>query len=304
MVSSTDSNALGRYLRARRAVARPEEAGVPGAGNRRVPGLRREEVAFLAGVSSDYYVRLEQGRDRHPSDQVLLAIARGLQLDDDGTAYLLQLARPDNRRRRARRPEKASDSIRTLIDGWPLTPAYVHGRYMDILAANRLATALSPFLIPGRNAILDAFTEPEMRELHRDWDAMTARVVPYLRSVAGPDAGDPRLTGLVGELSLRSDRFRALWARHDVRHKSTGISLLRHPQAGELELRYEKLLIPGTEIQTLVTYHAEPGSDSEERLRLLASLGAPDPAPDPAPDAASDPAPARPARPDTPAPDR
>src|SRR5271163_3517956 len=129
MPATADANALGRYLRVRRALARPDAAGVPRQGNRRVPGLRREEVAFLAGVSSDYYVRLEQGRDRHPSDQVLLAIARALQLDDDGTAYLLQLARPDNRRRRARRPEKASDSIRTLIDGWPLTPAYVHGRY-------------------------------------------------------------------------------------------------------------------------------------------------------------------------------
>ena len=279
MTSSADPGALGSYLRARREVARPEAAGVPGQRNRRVPGLRREEVAFLAGVSSDYYVRLEQGRDRHPSDQVLLAIARALQLDDDATAYMVQLARPDSRRRRrARRPEKASDSIRTLIEGWPLTPAYVHGRFMDILAVNRLATALSPFLAPGRNAILDAFTEPEMRELHRDWDDMTARIVPYLRSVAGPDADDPRLAALVGELSLRSDRFRVLWARHDVRHKSTGISLIRHPQAGDLELRYEKLLIPASDAQTLVTYHAEPGSDSEDRLRLLASLSAAAPA--------------------------
>lgn len=276
MTSSADPGALGRYLRARREQASPEIAGVPDQRNRRVPGLRREEVAFLAGVSSDYYVRLEQGRDKNPSDQVLLAIAQALQLDDDATAYLLQLARPDSRRKkRARRPEKVSDGIRTLIDGWPLTPAYVHGRYMDILAANRLATALSPFLTPGRNAILDAFTEPEMREQHRDWDDMTARIVPYLRSVAGPEVDDPRLVELVGELSLRSDRFRTLWARQDVKHKSTGTSLLLHPQAGQLELRYEKLLIPATDMQTLVTYHAEPGSESEERLRLLASINAP-----------------------------
>jgi transcriptional regulator with XRE-family HTH domain len=280
MTSSPDSSALGSYLRARREVASPEAAGVPDQGNRRVPGLRREEVAFLAGVSSDYYVRLEQGRDKHPSDQVLLAIARALQLDDDAIAYLLQLARPgSSRRRRARRPEKASESIQALINGWPLTPAYVHGRYMDILAVNPMATALSPLLAPGRNAILDAFTEPEMRELHRGWDDMTARLVPYLRSVAGPDAGDPRLTRLVGELSLRSDRFRALWARHDVRYKSTGTSHLRHPEAGDLELRYEKLLIPATDMQTLVTYHADPGSDTEERLRLLATISAPAPKP-------------------------
>jgi hypothetical protein len=146
---------------------------------------------------------------------------------------------------------------------------------MDVLTANRLAAALSPFLVPGRNAILDAFTEPEMRELHQDWEEMTARIVPYLRSVAGPDVDDPRLVELVGELSLRSDRFRTLWARQDVRYKSTGISLLKHPQVGRLELRYEKLLIPATDMQTLVTYHAQPGSESQERLRLLASISAP-----------------------------
>src|SRR5579859_6182341 len=124
MPATADASALGRYLRVRRALADPGAAGVPGQGNRRVPGLRREEVAFLAGVSSDYYVRLEQGRDRHPSDQVLLAIARALQLDQDATAYLLQLAKPPGpRSKRTRRPEKASDGIRTLIASWPLTPA-------------------------------------------------------------------------------------------------------------------------------------------------------------------------------------
>jgi transcriptional regulator with XRE-family HTH domain len=149
MPAAADANALGRYLRVRRALVRPDAAGVPGQGSRRVPGLRREEVAFLAGVSSDYYVRLEQGRDRHPSDQVLLAIARALQLDEDATAYLVQLAKPPSRRsKRARRPEKVSDGIRTLISSWPLTAAYVHGRYADILAANTLATALCPFFTP------------------------------------------------------------------------------------------------------------------------------------------------------------
>ena len=273
---------------------RPDAAGVPGQGNRRVPGLRREEVAFLAGVSSDYYVRLEQGRDRHPSDQVLLAIARALQLDEDATAYLLQLAKPPSPRKRTRRPEKVSDGIRTLISSWPLTPAYVHGRYTDILAANTLATARCPFLTPGRNAILDAFTEPEMRELRPDWDAMTARAVPHLRSIVGADTGDPRLVELVGELSLRSERFRTLWARQDVKHKTTGTSLFNHPQVGPLALGYERLLIPGSDMQALVTYHAQPGSDSEERLRLLASITT----------TGSDaPVRPRPARPHTPTPD-
>src|ERR1700722_11473713 len=277
MGAAADSNALGTYLRARREQARPEAAGVPDQRNRRGPGPRPGEGAVPAGVSSDYYVRLEQGRDKNPSDQVLLSIARALQLDEDATAYLLQLARPaSRRRRRSRKPEKVSDSIRDLIEGWPLTVAYVHGRDMDVPAAHRLAASLSPLLRPGRNAILDAFTAPEMRALHQDWEEVPARVLPYLGSVAGPDVDDPRLVELVGELSLRSDRFRTLWARQDVRHKSTGISLFRHPQVGPLELRYEKLLIPATDLQTLVTYHAQPGSDSQERLRLLAAIGTPE----------------------------
>src|ERR1700749_1213233 len=294
MPAPADASALGRYLRVRRALVRPNAAGVPGQGNRRVPGLRREEVAFLAGVSSDYYVRLEQGRDRHPSDQVVLAIARALQLDEDATAYLPELAKPPIlRSKRNRRPEKVSDGIRTLISSWPLTAAYVHGMYMNILAANTLATALCPFITPGRNAILDAFTEPEMRELRPDWDVMTARVVPHLRSVAGADTGDPRLVELVGQLSLRSERFRTLWARQDVKPRTTGASLFNRPQVGPLELNYERLLIPGSDMQGLVTYHAQPGSDSEERLRLLTSITTTGPGPD-------TPARPRPARPHTP----
>ncbi|MDT7847487.1 helix-turn-helix domain-containing protein [Streptomyces justiciae] len=273
MTSNDDPGPLAKYLRVRRELVRPEAVGIPDTGNRRVPGLRREEVAFLAGVSSDYYVRLEQGRDRHPSEQVLVSIAQALQLDEDATAYLLKLAAsPGRRRRRSGSPEKVSVGIRTLIGTWPLTPAYVHSAYMDILAANPLAVALSPFNAPGHNSVIAAFLEPELRSLHADWEEMTARVVPYLRSVAGPDVDEPRLVEIVGELSIRSERFRKLWARQDVKHKSTGTSLLRHPQVGPLELHYEKLLVPGAPGQTLVTYHAEPGSDSEERLRLLASL--------------------------------
>ncbi|MFR9794786.1 helix-turn-helix domain-containing protein [Streptomyces sp. MS06] len=276
-MATEDANTLGRYLRARRELVTPAAAGVPDLGNRRVPGLRREEVAFLAGVSSDYYVRLEQGRDRHPSEQVLHGIARALQLDGDATRYLLRLAEPQSpRRRRARRPEKAAEGIRTLIGTWPLTPAYVHGRYMDVLAANGLAVALSPFNAPGHNGILAAFLQPEMRELHPDWEDMTARIVPYLRSVAGAEVDDPRLVEIVGELSLRSERFRALWARQDVKHKTSGTSRFDHPLVGPLELHYEKLLVPGTGGQTLVTYHARPGSESEDGLRLLAGMAAPE----------------------------
>ena len=211
---------------------------------------------------------------------MLLAIARALQLDEDATAYLLQLAKPPSpRSKRTRRPEKVSDSIRTLISSWPLTPAYVDDKCTHILAANTLATALCPFITPGRNAILDAFTEPEMRELRPDWDAMTARAVPHLRSIAGADSGDPRLVELVGELSLRSERFRTLWARQDAKHETTGTSLFNHPQVGPLELNYERLLIAGSDMQALVTYHAQPGSDSEERLRLLDTITTPHPTP-------------------------
>jgi hypothetical protein len=152
-------------------------------------------------------------------------------------------------------------------------PPYVHDTCTHILAANTLATALCPFLTPpGRNAILDAFTEPEMRELRPDWDIMTARVVPHLRSITGAETGDPRLVELVGELSLRSERFRTLWARQGFKHNTTGASLFNHPQVGPRELNYERLLIAGSGMLALVTYHAQPGSDSEERLRLLDSI--------------------------------
>ncbi|KUN81076.1 DNA-binding protein [Streptomyces bungoensis] len=276
MTATGEPGTLAAYLRARRQLVQPAAVGIADVGNRRVPGLRREEVAFLAGISSDYYVRLEQGRDRHPSEQVLLSIAQALQLDEEATSYLLKLAASrQSRPRRPRKPERVSDGIRTLINSWPLTPAYVHGMYMDVLAANQLAIALSPYNAPGHNSILAAFLEPEVRELHPDWEEMTARVVPYLRSVAGPNVDDPRLVEIVGELSVRSERFRRLWGRQDVKNKSSGVSPMQHPEVGPLELHYEKLLIPGAAGQILVTYHARPGSTSEERLRLLASLSGP-----------------------------
>ncbi|MFB8247262.1 transcriptional regulator [Streptomyces sp. NPDC055952] len=199
-----------------------------------------------------------------------------MQLDEEAGAYLLKLAASRRSRpRRSRRPEKVGDGVRPLINSWPLTPAYVHGTYMDVLAANPLAVALSPYNAPGNNSILTAFLEPEVRALHTDWEEMTARVVPYLRSVAGPDVDDPRLVDIVGELSVRSERFRHLWGRQDVKNTSSGVSLMQHPEVGPLELHYEKLLVPGATGQILVTYHARPGSASEERLRLLASLSSP-----------------------------
>lgn len=268
----TASATLGDYLRTRRQLVRPADVGLPAGTRRRVAGLRREEVALLAGISVEYYLRLEQGRDRHPSDQVVASIARALQLDPDAAAYLHSLARPQPpKRRRAPRPERVSENIRNLIDNWTTTPAYVHGRDLTVLAANPLAVALSPSYAPGANSLRAAFLEPEMRIFYRDWDTMTAKAVPYLRSVLGSEIDDPRLARLIGELSLRSERFRTLWARHDVRHQTSGQSRLLHPQVGPLDLRYEKLALPGTG-QMLITYHAEPGSESEQRLRLLGML--------------------------------
>jgi transcriptional regulator with XRE-family HTH domain len=182
-------NLIGEYLRARRELVRPEEVGIPDfGGRRRVHGLRREEVAMLAGVSSDYYVRLEQGRDQHPSQQVLDALARALQLDDDAAAHLQRLANPPTRRRRkSTRPEKVPAGILQLIESWSQTPAYVYGRYMDVLAANPLATALAPYYVKGGNLVRAAFLDPRVRDLHGDWEHVTEGTVAGLRALVGPD---------------------------------------------------------------------------------------------------------------------
>jgi transcriptional regulator with XRE-family HTH domain len=268
-------NLIGEYLRARRELVRPEDVGLPDLGRRRVPGLRREEVAMLAGVSSDYYVRLEQGRDQHPSEQVVEALARALQLDDDATAHLHRLAhQPPRRRRPPRRPERVPTGIQQLIASLSETPAYVYGRYMDVLAANPLARALVPYYRPGENLVRAAFLDPTVRDIYDDWERVTESTVAGLRALVGPDVDDPRLAELVGELSVRSERFRQLWARHDVRPKRAGKIHMDHPQVGPLDLGYEKLPIPSTDGETLVVYHAEPGSRSAQALSLLASAAA------------------------------
>jgi transcriptional regulator with XRE-family HTH domain len=268
-------NLIGEYLRARRELVQPADVGLPQlAGRRRVRGLRREEVAMLAGVSADYYVRLEQGRDQHPSAQVLDALARALQLDDDAIAHLHGLAAPTARRRRSPRPERVPAGILQLISTWHETPAYVYGRYMDVLAANPLATALAPYYTPGENLVRVTFLDPRLRDRYEDWDRAAASTVAALRALVGPDADDPRLNELVGELSVRSERFRQLWARHDVRPKRSGTTQIQHPQIGRLELGYEKLPIPDADRQTLCIYHAAPGSRSAQALTLLATATA------------------------------
>lgn len=269
-------NPLGEFLRARRELIGPEDVGLPRAGLRRVPGLRREEVAMLAGISAEYYLRLEQGRDRHPSAQVLEAIAGVLRLDAEATAYLVRLAQPKPRRR-PRRRERVPVGVELLLQTINV-PAFVVNKYTDVLAANPLSEALSPLMTAGVNRLIVLFTDPAAQEYHGDWEEGTAEIVAQLRGAVGADTDDPRLSGLVGELSLKSERFRKLWARHDVRRGQSDMSVIHHPRVGDLRLRREKFSIAGTDGLVLVVYHADPGSPSADALTLLGSLAATDPA--------------------------
>ncbi|MFF0771596.1 helix-turn-helix domain-containing protein [Nonomuraea wenchangensis] len=269
---SGESNLLGDYVRARRELVTPEQAGIPSVGVRRVPGLRREEVAMLAGISADYYLRLEQGRDRNPSAQVLESLARVLRLDDDATAYLLRLGTGDPRRRR-RRPRKESvpAGVAKLVATLAL-PAYVEGRAFDVLAANAQATALSPRLVAGRNRLRDVFLDPAEQALYPDWEDAAQGMVAGFRKSVGTDIDDPRFVELVGELSLASPLFSRLWARHDVNTCEGTPKRLDHPQVGELWLNRERLGVSGAAGQTLVVLHPDLGTGSAEKLALLASV--------------------------------
>ncbi|MCU1526290.1 MAG: transcriptional regulator [Frondihabitans sp.] len=265
------ANHLGEYLRARREGLHPADVGLPTTPRRRVAGLRREEAAMLAGISTEYYLRLEQGRDSRPSPAVVDGLARALQLDDEAAAYLRALANPaqDPRRKSPRRLASVSPGLVRLIDTWP-TPAYIHDRLQRVVAANPLARALSPGFQVGTNALLAFFTAPELRELYGDgWDSTARKSIAGLRAMIGPDVEDPALAGLVGELSLRSADFRRLWARQEVRTKGAGETVLHHPVVGDLTLSYEKLAVAGGDGCVLVIYHADPGSESEVRLSLL-----------------------------------
>jgi transcriptional regulator with XRE-family HTH domain len=264
------ASALASFLRARRELVKPADVGLPDGDRRRVEGLRREEVAMLAGISAEYYLRLEQGRDHQPSDHVLEGLARALQLDDDAATYLRELARPQPRRRRRPVPDRCDPAMQALIDGWPVTAAFVANRNMTILASNPVARALSRFFAPGENILRAAFLEPELRTLYRDWEMLTTRIVPFVRALLGAEPPDEELAELIGELGV-SEQFRTLWARHDVKHRFNGPTGFYHPQVGPLDLHYTILHLPDQR-QILVTYHGEPGSPSEERLRLLPGL--------------------------------
>ncbi len=267
-------NTLGEYLRARRGLVTPQQAGIPDFGARRVPGLRREEVAMLAGISADYYLRLERGRDRNPSTQVLESIARVLRLDDDHLAYLMTLVTEKPRRTRRPRKERVPSGAAKLVESLA-QPAYIEGRYFDVLASNRVAEALSPRFVVGGNQLKAMFLDPAEQALYPDWENSTQCLIGNLRQSVGNDVDDVRFIELAGELSLASPRFRELWARHDVKGQYGSPMRFDHPQVGEMTLNRERLGIGGAEHLHLVVFHADAGSADADKLALLASSALP-----------------------------
>ncbi|MDL5203486.1 helix-turn-helix transcriptional regulator [Streptomyces sp. ALI-76-A] len=271
---------LSEFLRTRRARLKPEDVGLPDFGrHRRVPGLRREELAQLAGVSVAYYTRLEQGNGRNVSAEVLDSIARALRLTDAEHAHLTHLAKPKQHKKKpAARTQQVRGALRTLLDSMDGFPAYVVGRRSDILAWNRMAAAVfgdwAELPAQERNWARMVFLRPAYRDLFVDWEQKAIDIVCALRMDAGCHPDDPRLSALVGELSVKSEEFRRLWATHDVKEKNHGVKRLRHSLVGDLDLNFESFGAVGDQDQTLVTYHAEPGSPSAQALRLLASWGA------------------------------
>ncbi|BCY08961.1 helix-turn-helix transcriptional regulator [Actinoplanes sp. L3-i22] len=268
--------ALGEFLRSRRARLRPEDVDLqPMLPRRRVPGLRREELAQLAGVSVDYYVRLEQGRGTHVSDSVLDAVADALRLAGDERAHLRDLARPDRSHRGPVRPQRVRPQLRQLLDAWTEVPAFVVGRRTDVLAWNPLGAALvADFRAlppPQRNFARLILLDEHVGALFADRRRKARDVVAFLRFDAGRHPGDPLLAELVGELSLHSPLFRQLWPQHPVGDKSQAAYEVRHPVAGPMVLTQNALRAPDDPDQTLVTYTAEPGSPSQASLRRLAS---------------------------------
>ncbi|MEV6995462.1 helix-turn-helix transcriptional regulator [Streptomyces sp. NPDC093228] len=268
---------LGQFLRAGRERLSPAAAGLTAAGRRRVPGLRRDEVATLAGVSPSYYSRLEQGRELSPSPRVLEAIARVLQLGDEDKRELFRLAQPAARRAKAPvRVERARPHLRQLIESWTGTPAFIIGHAQDLLATNALADALYRDFAQHDNVLRMLFLDPAAKTFYRSPERARHRAVADLQQTAASTPEDPRILELVGELSVRSGEFRALWAREYTRVPPYEIKQVHHSVVGDLELRHEALNIRSVPGQQLVILQAEPGSPSADGLALLGSVSVPD----------------------------
>jgi len=267
---AANGNALGDYLRARRGQVRPEDVGLVQGARRRVQGLRREELATLAGISSDYYLRLEQGRDKNPSAQVLDALARALLLDIKATEHLHQLAVASGSHRDHGYVETVTDGVDELIEQFAM-PAIVASRCLDVLAANSIARALSRGFTPGENFLRWRLLEPAARDFYVDWDEATDVAVSGLREAAASDPTDPRLRSVIDELLAASERFRELWARADVGYR-VGIMHMRHPKVGDLHLQRNRFNIPHSGGQHLLIYRAEPGSESAAALDALRAV--------------------------------
>lgn len=273
------------FLMSRRAKITPERAGLPAGANRRVSGLRRTEVASLAGVSVEYYAKIERGAIAGASSSVLDAIARALQLDDTERTHLFNLARAADGipvsgriRRRATRNPVSRPSLQWALDTITEGIAFVRDQHQDLLATNDLGRAFySPVIGAGGripNLARFQFLDPASRDFYPDWQVFAEMCVSIMRAEAGRDPNDKALQDLVGELSTRSDTFRTLWGAHDVRTHGSGTKRFNHPVVGELTLAYEELAITADPGTVLLIYTAEPGSPSAERLRLLASWAA------------------------------
>lgn len=278
----TTADEIREFLTTRRAKLTPARAGLQTYGRtRRVSGLRREEVALLAGISVEYYTRLERGNARGVSEDVLEAVSGALQLDDAERAHLVDLVRTANLERPPRRSTPAVEirpSIRRVVDAIHDVPAFVSNGRLDILYANRLAEALysEHFRDPARpvNSGRFLFLDPRARVFYIDWETTARDVVAALHGEVGRNPYDRQLSDLVGLLSTRSEEFRVWWANHDVRFHRSGVKRFHHPLVGDLTLAYERLELPADPGLGIVTYSAEPGSESEARLRELAEWSA------------------------------
>ncbi|MEU6911798.1 helix-turn-helix transcriptional regulator [Streptomyces olindensis] len=268
---------VSAFLKSRRDKITPEQAGLPVYGQRRVPGLRRGEVAMLAGVSVEYYTRLERGNLGGVSDSVLDALARTLRLDDTERDHLYDLARLANKgpARGRHRPRKVTvrPSVLRIIEGLHDQPAYVRNNRMDILAANPLARALhcQAFEYEPVNPCRFVFLDPRAQVFYRDWERVARDGVGVLRVAAAKNPYDRELHDLIGELSTRSDVFRTLWGAHDVHVYTEGTKRFRHPVVGDLELVHESLGLPGDDGLSITVYSADPGTPAADALKLLAS---------------------------------